>query len=56
VVKGWEGYGLLYEVEFYKAVTLRDAEEELKGLGIQPDEVSIKEEVEDSEGGPGTHP
>ena len=56
VVKGWEGYGLLYEVEFYKALTLRDAEEELKGLGIEPDEVSIREEVEDGEGGPGTRP
>src|SRR5579863_9053504 len=41
VVKGWEGCGLLYEVEFYKAVTLKDAEEELKALGIEPDEVSI---------------
>ena len=40
MVKGWEGYGLLYDVEFYKAVTLKDAEEELKGLGIEPDEVS----------------
>jgi len=51
VVKGWEGYGLLYDVEFYKSVTLKDAEEELKGLGIEPDEVSIREE-EDSKGGP----
>lgn len=51
VVKGWEGYGLLYDIEFYKEVTLKDAEEELKGLGIEPDEVSIREE--DSErGGP----
>ena len=51
VVKGWEGYGLLYDVEFYKSVTLKDAEEELKGLGIEPDEVSIREE-DDSKGGP----
>jgi hypothetical protein len=51
VVKGWEGYGLLYDVEFYKSVTLKDAEEELKGLGIEPDEVSMREE-EDSNGGP----
>jgi hypothetical protein len=48
VVKGWEGYGLLYDVEFYKAVTLIDAEEELKGLGIEPDEVSIREEAGDT--------
>jgi hypothetical protein len=50
LMKGWEGYGLLYEVEFFKAVTLKDAEEELKALGIEPDEVSIREETEDSEG------
>jgi hypothetical protein len=51
VVKGWEGYGLLYDVEFYKSATLKDAEEELKGLGIEPDEVSIREE-DDPNGGP----
>jgi hypothetical protein len=44
VAGGWEGVGLLYDVEFYKAVTLRDAEEELKALGIEPNEVSIREE------------
>jgi hypothetical protein len=43
---------VLYEVEFYKAVTLKDAEEELKALGIEPDEVSIREEADDSEGEP----
>ena len=48
VASGWEGYGLLYDIEFYKAVTLRDAEEELKSLGIEPDEVSIREEADDS--------
>jgi hypothetical protein len=52
LVRGWEGYGLLYEVEFFKAVTLKDAEEELKALGIEPDEVSIREETEDPEGEP----
>jgi hypothetical protein len=52
VERGWEGYGLLYDVEFYKSLTLRDAEEELKALGIEPDEVSIREEGEE-EGGPG---
>ena len=49
VASGWEGYGLLYDVEFYKAVRLKDAEEELRALGIEPDEVSLREEVEDSE-------
>jgi len=49
VSKGWVGHGLLYDVEFYKAVALEDAEEELKALGVEPDEVSIREETEDSE-------
>lgn len=52
VAGGWEGYGLLYDVEFYKAVSLKDAEEELKALGIEPDEVSIREEDGESDGGP----
>ena len=48
---GWEGLGLVYEVDFYKAVSLEDSERELNALGIEPGEVSIREEVEDSEGG-----
>jgi hypothetical protein len=50
VASGWEGYGLLYDVEFYKGVSLRDAEEELKAMSIEPNEVSIREEVEDPGG------
>jgi hypothetical protein len=49
VDRGWEGIGLLYELEFYKGVSLRDAEEELRALGVEPDEVSIRAEFEDSE-------
>jgi hypothetical protein len=49
MASGWEGYGLLYDVEFYKVATLREAEEELKALGIGPEDVSIREEVEDPE-------
>jgi hypothetical protein len=49
VQSGWEGYGLLYDIEFYKTVALREAEDELKRLGIEPDEVSIREESEDRE-------
>lgn len=52
VEKGWEGVGRLYDIDFYKSVSLRDAEDELKALRIEPDEVTIKEEFEDSEGGP----
>ena len=44
---GWEGNGLLYDMEFYKEISLKDAEKELKDLGIEPDEVSIREESED---------
>jgi hypothetical protein len=46
---GWEGNDLLYDMEFYKEISLKDAEEELKALGIGPDEVSIREESEDYE-------
>jgi hypothetical protein len=49
VERGWEGVGLLYDIDFYKEVSLRDAEEELKALGIEPDEVSIREEFEDED-------
>jgi hypothetical protein len=49
---GWEGNGLLYDMEFYKEISLKDAEEELKALGIEPDEVSIREESEDYEAEP----
>jgi hypothetical protein len=52
VERGWEGVGLLYDIDFYKAVSLKDAEEELKALDIEPDEVSIREESEDSDGAP----
>lgn len=50
VANGWEGYGLTYEVVFYKGVTLREAEEELKSMGIEPDEVAIREERDDMGG------
>lgn len=46
VAGGWEGTGLLYDIEFYKEVALKDAEEELKRMGIEPDEVSIREEAD----------
>lgn len=36
MASGWEGYGLLYDVEFYKGVSLRDAEEELKARASSP--------------------
>jgi hypothetical protein len=48
VEKGWEGVGLLYDIDFYKEIPLKEAEEELKALGIEPDEVSIREDNGDS--------
>lgn len=50
VANGWEGYGLTYEVVFYKGLTLREAEEELKSMGIKPDEVAIREERDEMGG------
>ena len=47
VASGWEGSGGLYDIEFYKTATLRDAEEEMKALGIEPDDVTMREEGED---------
>ena len=47
VERGWEGVGLLYDMDFYKSVSLIEAEEEMKALGIEPDEVSIREEDEE---------
>jgi hypothetical protein len=44
VSSGWEGFGLLYDMEFYKEVGLKEAEDEMKGMGIEPDEVAIREE------------
>jgi hypothetical protein len=55
--RGWEGLGLVYEIDFYKAVSLRAAEEELKALGVEPGEVSVREEVRGSEtGSESAHP
>jgi hypothetical protein len=45
--RGWEGVGLLYDIDFYKATSLKDAEEELDSLGIDPGELSVREDVDD---------
>jgi hypothetical protein len=46
VAGGWECYGLVYELEFYKGVSLREAEAEMRRMRIEPDEVSLREESE----------
>jgi hypothetical protein len=43
---GWEGIGLLYDIDFYKAISLKGAEEELKSLGVELGDVLIREEEE----------
>jgi hypothetical protein len=48
--KGWDGSGALYDIDFYKAISLKDAEKELQALGIEPDEVTIREDEESLEG------
>ena len=47
--KGWDGSGGLYDIDFHKSVSLKDALEELRVLGIESDEVTIREETEDSD-------
>jgi hypothetical protein len=39
---GWEGYGLIYDIDFYKETSLEDAEKELREMGIRHDEISIR--------------
>ncbi len=47
---GWEGYGLLYDMDFCKEVSLESAQEELRSLGIGEDEIALeKEENDDSD-------
>ena len=49
---GWERAGAsLYSISFYKDITVEDAKEELRQLGIKPEEVGLieVEEAEDEE-------
>jgi hypothetical protein len=47
--KGWAGSGGLYDIDFHKAISLKDAEAELRAMGIQSDEVTVREETEDGD-------
>lgn len=49
--RGWEGVGLVYEIDFYKAATLKECENELSAMGIEPNEVAIREESEGQDAG-----
>jgi hypothetical protein len=47
---GWEGCGLLYDLDFFKDTSLEEAKAELKRLGIDETDVSLmEEEIEDGE-------
>lgn len=41
---GWDGCGLLYDLDFLKEVTLEEAKAELKALGINESEITLDEE------------
>ena len=44
---GWDGCGLLYDIDFYKEISLKDAQKELEEMGIGCDEVSLREDASD---------
>ena len=47
---GWERAGAsLYSISFYKDIAIEDAKEELRQLGIDPEEVGLMEIEEDEE-------
>ena len=47
---GWERAGAsLYSISFYKDIAIEDAKEELRQLGIDPEEVGLMEIDEDEE-------
>ena len=47
--KGWDGSGGLYDIDFHKAISLKEALEELRAMGIKSEEVTIREETEDDD-------
>jgi hypothetical protein len=48
VKNGWQPYGTLYDINFVKDVTLREAEKELRKLGLQ-DYIENLNEIEEEE-------
>ena len=48
VKNGWQPYGTLYDINFVKDVTLKEAEEELRKLGLQ-DYIENLNEIEEEE-------
>jgi hypothetical protein len=48
VKNGWQPYGTLYDINFVKDVTLKEAEKELRKLGLQ-DYIGNLNEIEEEE-------
>jgi hypothetical protein len=48
VKNGWQPYGTLYDINFVKDVTLKEAEKELRKLGLQ-DYIENLNEIEEEE-------
>jgi len=47
--RGWDAYGTLYDLDFYKSVPIETAKKELKELGLDSDMVGLEEEEFDPE-------
>jgi hypothetical protein len=41
---GWDAYGGLYDLDFYKPIPEELARKELEELGLNPDELNLEEE------------
>jgi hypothetical protein len=45
---GWDEYGALYDINFYKQIPLEQAKKELKEMGLDPNDFGLEEEeIED---------
>ncbi len=46
---GWKCYGMLYDVEFYKKISIDDAKKELEDLGLKILIENLEEDFEEEE-------
>ncbi len=47
---GWDAYGTLYDIEFYKTISVESAKKELRELGLDPEEMNLEEEELEDDG------
>jgi hypothetical protein len=47
--RGWDAYGTLYDIDFYKPVPIETARKELKELGLDSEMIGLEEEELDAE-------